>query len=339
MTERILVTGVSGFLGGHVALQLLIKGYDVRSSIRDLAGADGVARALAAAGADVSRLEFRALDLLSDTGWAEAAEGCRCLLHIASPFVLTMPKEADDLIRPAVDGTRRALTAALNAGHKRIVLTSSLAAIDGGHTDWTRPLGPSDWTDLDGPMVNAYTRSKTLAEREAWRLVEAWGRREKLAVINPGAILGPLLDNDPGTSGLVIQRLLKGAIPIAPDIRLPYVDVRDVAAAHIAAMEREDAGGRRHLVANPVWSLLDLAKTVGDAWPDRRNALPRRTVPNWMTRAVGMFDPSIRASLAYLGIDRRYDDESGVRLLGHSVRGSREAASAMACSLIERGMA
>lgn len=339
MVDRVLVTGISGFLGGHVAQQLLVKGYAVRGSVRDIGRADSVRRALVAAGADVSRLDFRTLDLLDDAGWAEAAEGCNYLQHIASPFVLTMPRDANDLIRPAVEGVRRALTAAMNAGHKRMVLTSSLAAIDGGHGNYVRRLDPTDWTDPQCPMANAYTQSKTLAEREAWRLVEAAGRRGDLSVINPGAILGPLLDDDPGTSGMVIQRLLRGGIPIAPNMRLSYVDVRDVADAHIAAMEEPDAGGMRHILANPVWSILTLADAIGEDFPERRANLPKRTMPGWLAWLAGFFDPSIRDSRAYLGVERRYDSESGTRLLGRAMRGPREAAAAMAQSMIERGIA
>jgi nucleoside-diphosphate-sugar epimerase len=175
--------------------------------VRNAAKGEIVRKSLEAAGGDVSRLELVELDLMSDRGWAGAAAGCDFLQHVASPFVLRMPKDKNELIRPAVEGTRRALAAAIAAGHQRMVLTSSLAAIDCGHRDDRDTFTEAHWTDLDGPLVTAYAESKTRAEREAWALVEREGQRDRLTVINPGAILGPLLDDDPGTTGSLIPRL------------------------------------------------------------------------------------------------------------------------------------
>ncbi|RYF88076.1 MAG: NAD-dependent epimerase/dehydratase family protein, partial [Caulobacteraceae bacterium] len=209
--DRVLLTGISGFLGGHVALQLLDAGYAVRGSVRSLGKADKVRATMARAGADVSRLEFVALDLLSDDGWAEAARDCRYLQHTASPFVLDIPADKMELIRPAVEGTERALHAALAAGVERIVLTSSTAAIAYGHDrSRTAPFTAADWTNLQGDHVPPYQESKTRAERRAWAIMDAAGRHDDLVTINPGGILGPLLDEDPGTSAALVSRLLDG---------------------------------------------------------------------------------------------------------------------------------
>lgn len=337
--QRVLVTGISGFLGGHVALALLKKGYAVRGSLRDPDRAEQVRASLRQAGADVALLDFCTLDLLDDRGWAEATEGCAHLQHIASPFVLTMPKDENALIRPAVEGTRRAIRAALAAGHERIVLTSSVAALDGGHRNYDRPLTTHDWTQVNGPRVNAYSKAKTLAEQAAWALVEAEGARERLSVINPGTMLGPLLDNDPGTSVAVIRSLLRGEMPMIPNLVLPYVDVRDVAEAQVAAMIAPDAGGRRHIVTNPSLPLGEIAHMLRAGIPERADRIPTRHLPSWLAPIVALFDKSLRDSSAWLGVVRRYDGSSGTNLLRRPLRSTSDALLVSARALLDRGLA
>lgn len=338
--KRVLITGISGFLGGHVALAALRQGYAVRGSLRDLAQADRVRATLRAAGVDITRLEFCALDLLKDDGWTEAASGCQFLLHVASPFALSLPKDEQTLIGPAVEGTRRAIRAALAAGHERIVLTSSVAAIDGGHENYDRELTTTDWTNVEGASVNAYGKSKTLAEQAAWALVEAETKREKLVVINPGTMLGPLLDDDPGTSVAVIQRLLTGKMPMIPNLILPYVDVRDVADAHVAALTAPNAAGRRHIVTNPCEPLPEVAHILRDGLPEAQTQrIPKRQLASWMASVLGLFDKSLRDNKAYLGVTRRYDGSSGLDLLARPLRRTSEAILASAQSLLERRLA
>lgn len=267
-SDRVLLTGISGFLGGHIALQLLGAGYTVRGSVRNLDKADKVRATLVRHGADVSRLEFVALDLLSDKGWRQAMDGCRYLMHTASPFVVKMPDDKMDLIRPAVEGTERALNAALAAGIEHIVLTSSMAAIAYGHdTSRTTPFTAQDWTDLNGRDVNAYIESKTLAERRAWEIMRAAGQERRLSTINPSAVLGPLLDDDPGTSAGIVLRLLDGSVPALPRIPFVIVDVRDVAAGHVRAMTDPEAAGRRFPMGERAMLMADVAGIVRAALP------------------------------------------------------------------------
>lgn len=338
MTDRVLVTGISGFLGGHVALQLLAEGYSVRGSVRSLSRADKVRSTLAANGADISRLEFVALDLSSDTGWTEAMAGVRYLQHVASPFVVEQPRDKQELIRPAVEGTRRALTAALSAGVERIVLTSSIAAIVYGHADYSKTFTTADWTNPDSPRTSAYPESKLRAEREAWSIADRFGARERLSTINPAAILGPLLDDDPGTSGALILRLLDGSVPAAPRMTFSIVDVRDVAAAQVAAMTSPDAAGQRHILAEREMSVLELAKVLRPHFPQFAGGLPRFELPDWVVRLVGLFDPQIRTNTQELGNIRRVDGSTGRALLGRPLIPAPDAALATAESLIAHGL-
>ena len=338
MADRVLLTGISGFVGGHVALALLAAGYQVRGSVRNLQKADKVRATLQKAGADISRLEFVALDLEKDDGWIGAMQGVRFLQHTASPFVLQMPKDRMELIRPAVAGTERALMRALGADVERVVFTSSMAAIAYGHgKSRTAPFTANDWTNLEGTGVNAYIESKTRAERRAWEIMRAEGRDGSLVSINPSAILGPLLDEDPGTSATVIQRLMNGSIPAAPRIPLALVDVRDVAAAHVAAMTAANAGGHRFPMGESTLFLNEIAAILRDAFPDRARKIPRFEIPDWLVRIYARFDSDVRSNIDELGTAKRLDSSAAMRLIDRKLIPAREAVIATAKSLIEEG--
>lgn len=335
MSDRVLLTGISGFLGGHVALQLLEAGYVVRGSVRDLRKADKVKATLARHGADVSRLEFVALDLMSDAGWKEAMADVRYLQHVASPFVISMPEDKMDLIRPAVDGTRRALEAAFTSGVERVVLTSSLAAIIYGHdTSRTAPFTASDWSNPEGRGITAYVESKLLAERKAWEIADAHGRRQDLAVVNPGAIFGPLLDDDAGTSALIIKRMLNGSMPAAPAFYFTVVDGRDVAAVHVAAMTDTGAGGKRYPTSGEAMSLMDIADVLRAALPQYRSKMPRIRAPNWLVRLIALWDRDLKDNMGELGVIKRIDASTTKALLGRPFISERDAILATAEGLI-----
>jgi dihydroflavonol-4-reductase len=296
-----------------------------------------VRETLAAAGTDVSRLDFVALDLLSDAGWDEAMTGVRYLQHTASPFVLKMPKDRDELIGPAVAGTERALNAALRAGVERVVLTSSMAAIVYGHD---RDRGPdfsaADWTRLDGRPVNAYIESKTRAERRAWEIMDGAGRHDDLATINPCAIFGPLLDDDPGTSATLVKRLLDGSLPAVPRLSLAFVDVRDVAAAHLAAMTDPRAGARRFPMSADSLMFIEAARLLRDRFPGKR--IPRIEMPDWALRLYALFDRDVRDNLEELGRPTRLDSSPTITLLDRPLIPARDALVATAESLVRQGL-
>ena len=335
MPDRVLLTGVSGFLGGHVASALLAAGYQVRGSVRNLVKADKVRETLTKAGADVSRLEFVALDLLKDEGWDAAAEGCRFLLHTASPFVLQMPADKMELIRPATEGTQRALNAGLKAGVERIVLTSSMAAIAYGHDRGrAAPFTAADWTNLEGRGVTAYVESKTRAERRAWEIMKAAGRTDGLTTINPSGIFGPLLDEDPGTSAQIVIRLLNGGMPAVPRFNFAIIDVRDVAAAHVAALTAASAGGKRFPMGEQNLSLRQCAEILRRRFPTYARKLPRFELPDWFVRVYALFDADLRGNLGELGVVRRMISSDAVALLGRPLIPAEDAIVATAESLI-----
>lgn len=337
MADRVLLTGISGFLGGHVALTLLNAGYIVRGSVRNLTKAEKVKQTLARHGADTSRLEFVALDLLSDAGWDEAMADVRYLQHTASPFVLELPDDKMELIRPAVEGTERALNAALRAGVERIVLTSSMAAIAYGHDKThTAPFTAADWTNLDGRGVNAYIESKARAERRAWEIMAGFGRKDDLATINPSAILGPLLDDDPGTSAQIVKRMLDGSMPALPRISFAIVDVRDVAEAHLLAMTAPEAGGHRFPMGERTMYMSEVAPIVREVAPERAAKVPKIGLPDFAVRLFALFDKDVRALVGELGVVKVLDSSDAVGLLGHPLIVARDSIIATTRSLVDQ---
>ncbi|WP_345651893.1 NAD-dependent epimerase/dehydratase family protein [Streptomyces tremellae] len=336
MADRVLVTGVSGFIGGHLAAELLRRGYSVRGSVRSPSRIGEVHTAMAAAGVEPADLDICRLDLLSDQGWAEAAAGCRYVLHVASPFVLEKPKDPYTLIRPATEGATRAVGAALDAGAERVVMTSALATMQFARTPKGHICTDSDWTDPDDPRLNAYTVSKVRAERAARELAQRRGAQDRLAVVNPGAVIGPLLTDDPGTSVTAIQQIMSGALPMVPDLRLPWVDVRDVADVHIAAMSSAHAGGRRTIIATDPMSLIEVAGVIRERLPQASHKLPKRAMPTWFTWLASAFEPQLRDNRWLIGQKQRFDRTPAETLLGHPLRPVPDAIEETGRSLAER---
>jgi dihydroflavonol-4-reductase len=302
---RVLLTGITGFIAKRIALDLLEAGHSVRGSLRSVDRAGEVREALGAHLTDpaaLERLEFVELDLMRDAGWQEAMAGMDAVLHTASPFPLSAPRDPEALIRPAVDGALRALEAAQASGVTRVILTSSCAAIMQKDAAPGARLTEDDWTDPAHPTAGPYEQSKTLAEKAAWDFA-ARHPEMRLTVINPGLVLGAPLDRHYGSSLQVVERFLKGRDPAVPQLGFPVVDVADVAAMHLKALEIEATAGKRYIAAAGWADFPQMARELAEAYPDRR--LVTRVAPRWLLRLMAPFDGAIRGILPSLG--RRFD--------------------------------
>lgn len=336
MTDRplVVVTGIGGFLGGHIAARLLLGGYDVRGTLRSLKRAGAVEVDIRRFANASGRLSFVEADLLSDAGWREAMAGAQYVMHAASPFPPSLPKHEDDLIAPAREGTLRVLQAAHRAGVRRVVVTSSVAAINYGRG--TPPFTEEDWTDIDGPLTGPYHKSKTLAERAAWDFAGREGL--EMAVINPGMVFGPILGRRVGTSTGMIRNLLKGKYPALPDFRVSVVDARDAAQAHVLAMTIPEAAGQRFIAAADMLSMRDIAKILRQSFPAEATHVPRLPLPTWVARLAAPIDPGLKLIVRELGRDQRISNEKARRVLGWQPRSAEEAVRATAESLLAAGM-
>ena len=332
----VLITGLSGFIARQTALDLLGQGRRVRGTVRSLDQGDTLRSLLERHGADVSRLTLVAADLRSDDGWLAAVDGCRQVLHMASPYPLSQPRDRQALVPEARDGTLRVIHAAQATGVQRVVITSSLAAVMAGQpVPDGRVFTESDWSDTESLMISPYGISKTLAERAAWDAVRDAG--PELVSINPGFTVGPTLDGHGGSSCDILALMLSGRYPGVPAIHLPTVDVRDVAAAHIAALQVPAAAGRRILLAERTLSMIEMARLMRDQLDPSEHRLPWLEMPDWLVRWLAFFDRNVATALPELGKVYRVDTHTARELLGLNLRDAGEAVLAAARSLLEHG--
>jgi dihydroflavonol-4-reductase len=330
MPHHVLLTGASGFIAKRITLDLLDAGHAVRGSLRSLKRADEVRAAVRPHLRDpdaLDRLSFVELDLTRDQGWAEAMAGMTALIHTASPFPMAPPRDENELIRPAVDGTLRALRAAQSAGVMRVVLTSSVVAIEANAKVGREKLTEADWSDVSHPRSTPYYKSKTLAERAAWDFV-AQHPEMQLTTINPSLVLGRPLDADFGTSLQLIERILSGKDPMQPDIGFGIVDVADVSAMHLRALEQPESAGKRYIASGPSATMPEVARHLAKRFPNRRIAT--RVAPVFVLRLLGLFDRSVKTVLPALGAPPVFDGsrarkELGIEFIGWEVAVDRAA--------------
>jgi dihydroflavonol-4-reductase len=339
MTDKVLLTGISGWIAKHTAIELLNKGYGVLGTVRNKDLIDQTKETIKKY-APIEKLSFIELDLLKDDGWDESAKGCKYIFHIASPFPMKVSRDREFLLPVAVDGTLRVLNAGINAGVEQIIKTSSIVAMfrkPNRSNPYT--FGENDWTDenwIEG--VNDYFLSKTKAEKAAWELMESKGLKSKLTTINPGGVFGDALDKKGGTSIEYVRQFLKGKFPGAPKFAVLISDVKDIAKAHVACIGNNKVGGRRLIVGKEVKKLVELSQLMAEAMPEYAKKLPKKELPNFMVKLISYIDSSAKMMIPDLGILMQTDTSYAEELLGFKFKPAKDCITENAKSVVQLGL-
>ena len=339
MINKVLLTGISGWIAKHTAIELLNAGYEVLGTIRNNNLVDQTKQTISKY-ASTEKLSFVELDLLKDDGWNEAAKGCRYIFHVASPFPMKVSSNRESLLPVAVDGTLRVLNAGLNAGVEQIIKTSSIVAMF-RKPNRTNPytFGENDWSDenwIEG--VSDYFLSKTKAEKAAWKLMESKGLKNKLTTINPGGVFGDALDKKGGTSIEYIRQFMKGKFPGAPKFAVLISDVKDIAKAHVACIGNNKVGGRRLIVGKDVKRLVELSQLIAEAMPEYKKKLPTKELPNLMVKLISYIDSSAKTMIPDLGIMMQTDTSYAEEILGFKFKPAKGCISENAKSVVRLGL-
>jgi nucleoside-diphosphate-sugar epimerase len=337
--KTVLVTGGSGFVGIHCILQLLQQGYSVKTTLRSMNRQDEVKNMLKVGGiTSFENLSFIETNLSKDDNWDEAVKGCDYVLHVATPISLTIPKHENEVILPAVEGTIRVLKAAKKAGVKRVVLTSSFAAVGYSHKDPTTLITEECWTDPNDVTLSAYLKSKTLAEKAAWDFIANEGNELELAVINPMGIFGPSLGPDISSGFEVLRQMLDGSMKFIPKISFGIVDVRDVADLHLRAMTNPEANGQRFLAfSGDIISLPEIAYLLKNKLGDKADKVSTKILPNWSVRIIALFNDKAKNIVPQLNKVKNSSNQKAKTILDWKPRSAEEALLASAKSLFQFG--
>lgn len=337
--KNVLVTGITGFIGSHIAIQLLNAGYFVRGTMRNLDRQESIFNILSDNAINTDKLEFIKGELTVPEDWDKALEGMDYVMHVASPLPFDLKNDANDLIIPAREGTLNVLRAANKHKVKRVVLTSSVAAIGHGHKEKNRTFTEEDWTNLDSKKdTPPYVQSKTIAESEAWKYINRSDVQTEMAVINPGYVLGPLLEKDFSDSAEIVRKVLAGEIPGLPKIKFPLVDVRDVAEMHLWAMESPIAAGQRFICVNRSSSYQEIAKILKEGFPEFGKRIKTFELPDFFILLYGLFDKETKAIRVELGRIRTYDSSKAQKMFNWKPRTNKEAILSMAESMVKFGV-
>ena len=309
--KKVLLTGISGYIAMHCAKELLKRDYHINATVRNLDKVEDIKNALSALSLDVDKIQFFQADLLSDDNWEDAMADCEYVMHVASPYPLSQPKDENVLIKPAVEGTERVVSLAIENNVKKIVLTSSVVAVSVGHTK--KEYSEEDWSFADKPIA-AYAKSKTLAEKKAWELIKNANTDTKLTVINPSGVIGPSLTSEISSTQLIIAGLMNGRIPVNLPIHIGYVDVRDVALAHIKALENPNSDGERIILSNTELWHKDVSKILKEGG----YKAPWLTVSVPVAKFLANVVPALKGAKRFLGKDMVKNTTKAEDILGIS---------------------
>ena len=326
--ETVLVTGGTGFVGVHCILQLLQKGYNVKTTLRSLKRKDEVIEMLKTGGiTSFDNLAFIETDLTKDDNWDEAVKDCDYVLHVASPIFLSLPKDENEMIRPAVDGALRVLKAARNAGVKRVVMTSNFGAVGYSHKNPNDEITETDWTDPNEKGLSSYNKSKVMAERAAWDFIKNEGGELELSVINPVGIFGPSLGPDISSGFELLRNLLNGSMKAIPNLTMNIIDVRDVADLHIRAMINPEAKGQRFLaLAGGKISMPEIALLIKKEMPEVAHSISTKRLPDWLVSLTGLFSPQAKNIASMLRANRNTSNAKAREVLGWKPLSNNEEA-------------
>lgn len=313
----VLVTGATGFVGMQIILQLLEKGYTVKTTVRDIKSEEKVRETLRKNNIQsLEKLTFIAAELTQDNNWEDAMKGCTYVLSVASPVFFDKPKNEEEAFRPAREGILRILRFAKKAGVKRVVMTSNFGAVGFTQTNKSRETTEADWTDTRNKAVSVYERSKTLAEKAAWDFIRTDGGNLEFTTINPVAILGPSLDAHVSGSFHLLQNLLNGNMKAIPNIPLNIVDVRDVADLHIRAMEIPEANGKRFIAsADDQISLPEIAALLKRERPELSYKVLSKRVPNFVLNIASLFNHQAKEGVLLAKINRNLSTRNAKNIL------------------------
>ena len=340
MADKILLTGISGWIAKHIAIDLLKSGYEVLGTVRDDNLFEETKKTLTSQKAPLEKLSFVKLDLLKDEGWNEAAEGCKYIMHVASPFPLKTARNREGLVPTAKDGTIRVLKAGVNAGVERIIKTSSIVAMF-RKPNRTNPytFGENDWSDVNWNGCNDYFVSKTKAERAAWDFMESKGLKDKLTCICPGAVFGDALDKKEKTSISYIKLFLQGKYPGAPNFGVLVSDIKDIVKAHVLSLTKPNVGGRRLIVGSEVKKMVEISKIMAEALPEYAKKLPKKELPNFLVKIISHLDTSAKMMVPDLGIQMQTDPSYAEDLLGFKFKPAKGCVEDAAKSVVRLGLA
>lgn len=335
---KVLVTGITGFIGSHLAIQLLNRGYRVVGASRSPEKTEDLRKLLSRHTDHIHRLSFVKADLTDEKSWKGKMSGIDGVFHLASPFPQILPKDPDELIVPAREGTLNVLKEASKSGVKKVVLTSSVGAVAYGKTkeNFKELYNENDWTGENGKDSTAYYDSKTIAEKAAWDFIDRDDGGMELTTICPGAVIGPPVNGKLSSSHGIVKKTMEGAAPFLPDMGYDLVDVRDVVDLHIRAMESDKASGERFIGSSGYLHFTDIAGTLGKAYPDRN--IPKRIAPDFLIKAFSLIDKAVKPILIDLGKVRKLDHSKAEKVLGWKPRTPEETVLETADSLLEKGL-